>query len=83
MVPTNVSMTFASVVRRAGVPPIRLHDLRHTHASLLIAEGWDPITVADRLGHSNPGFTLARYSHPPADDKGARAAAKFAALVDG
>lgn len=42
---------------------IRLHALRHWHASNLISQGFDPVTVSKRLGHANPTTTLAIYSH--------------------
>ena len=48
---------------KAGVKQIRLHDLRHSHASMLIDAGFTPVEVADRLGHSNPAMTLKVYSH--------------------
>jgi hypothetical protein len=48
-------------VKRAGVPRIRLHQLRHTHASLLLAAGVNPKVVSERLGHSS--FTLDTYAH--------------------
>lgn len=48
---------------RAGVKQIRLHDLRHSHASMLIDAGFSPVDVADRLGHANPAITLKVYSH--------------------
>ena len=38
----------------ANVTPIRFHDFRHTHASILISEGVDIVKVSDRLGHANP-----------------------------
>jgi integrase len=47
----------------AGVKRIRVHDLRHSHASLLIEEGFQPLEVADRLGHENIQTTLQIYSH--------------------
>ena len=47
----------------AGVTHVRLHDLRHLHVSLLVREGFDPRTIADRIGHADPAFTLRRYSH--------------------
>ena len=46
------------------LPNIRLHDLRHTSATLLIGNGVDIQTVAHRLGHSRVSITLDRYSHP-------------------
>ena len=46
-----------------GLPLIRFHDLRHTHAALLVAAGV-PIEVAsERLGHAHPGFTMHIYQH--------------------
>ncbi|MEX3745524.1 MULTISPECIES: tyrosine-type recombinase/integrase [Lysinibacillus] len=42
---------------------IRFHDLRHTHASILISEGVDIVKVAHRLGHANPKITLETYAH--------------------
>jgi len=59
----NVDRLLAQLIRRAGVPPIRFHDLRHTHAALLIADGWDPRLIADRLGHAQIAFTLQVYGH--------------------
>ncbi|HEX2863356.1 MAG TPA: tyrosine-type recombinase/integrase [Deinococcales bacterium] len=47
----------------AGVRPIRFHDLRHTYASLAIRAGMDVRLLADRLGHTDPGFTLRTYAH--------------------
>ncbi len=46
---------------RAG--PIRLQDVRHTHASLLLAAGINPKVVSERLGHSSVAFTLDTYAH--------------------
>ena len=48
---------------RAGVKRIRLHDLRHSHASLLIEKGTPPLLVAERLGHDSIETTLNTYSH--------------------
>lgn len=53
----------ARVARRAGVKTIRLHDLRHSHASMLINAGCTPLEVANRLGHKSPAMTLNVYSH--------------------
>ena len=50
--------------RLSGVKKIRLHDLRHSHASLLISKlGAQPNLVAERLGHEKIQTTLATYSH--------------------
>jgi hypothetical protein len=49
--------------RRAGLPHIRFHDLRHTAATLLLLQGIHPKVVSEMLGHSQVGITLNRYSH--------------------
>ena len=54
---------FERLVREAGVSKIRFHDLRHTCATLLLAEGVHPKIVQERLGHSDITMTLNRYSH--------------------
>ncbi|MBA7634476.1 putative prophage phiRv2 integrase [subsurface metagenome] len=61
--PSTVSHTFNKIIRRAGLPHIRLHDLRHTHASLLLQAGTHPKIVQERLGHSSIRVTLDTYSH--------------------
>jgi integrase len=61
--PSTVSHAFANVVRKAGLPPIRLHDLRHTHATLMLKAGVHPKIVSERLGHSSIRVTLDTYSH--------------------
>lgn len=48
---------------KAGVPIIRVHDLRHSHASMLIDQGVQPLLIAERLGHENVTVTLRVYSH--------------------
>lgn len=47
----------------AGIKPIRIHDLRHSHASLLIEMGFPPLVIAERLGHESVKTTLEIYSH--------------------
>jgi integrase len=47
----------------AELKPIKVHDLRHSHASMLIEMGFSPLMIADRLGHENVSTTLNRYSH--------------------
>ena len=61
--PGVISHTFAKVVRKAGLSHIRFHDLRHTHATLLLKAGIHPKIVSERLGHANIGITLDTYSH--------------------
>ena len=60
--PYNVTQAFARVAARAGVPHVRLHDLRHFVATRLLANGVDVRTVAGRLGHRNPNVTLNVYA---------------------
>jgi integrase len=61
--PQSVSGAFERAVARSGLPVIRFHDLRHTHASLLLAAGVHPKVVQERLGHSSISITLDLYSH--------------------
>ena len=59
----NVRRVWRRLGEQAGVPKARLHDARHLHVSLLIKHGLDASTVADRVGHTNPAFTLRQYTH--------------------
>jgi len=61
--PDFVTKHFGVLVRRTGLPVIRLHDLRHTHATLGLAAGIPAKIMADRLGHSSVLLTLDTYSH--------------------
>lgn len=58
-----VRRDFRSIAERLGLPRIRFHDLRHSHATLLLKQGVHPKVVQERLGHSSPAFTMAIYSH--------------------
>jgi integrase len=55
--PERFSRTFDQLVARHGLPTIRLHDLRHTHASLLLKDGVPIKVVSERLGHASASFT--------------------------
>lgn len=80
--PGQFSGRFDRLVEAADVPRIRLHDLRHTHATLALQAGIHPKVVSERLGHSNVSITLDTYSHAiPALEE--EAATKVAALVFG
>lgn len=59
----TVRKQFISGCAVAGVPPIRFHGLRHTHATLMLAAGVHPKVVQERLGHSSITVTMDRYSH--------------------
>ena len=79
--PESISQLFARQVTRLAMPPIRFHDLRHTHATLLIAAGVPIKVVSEHLGHASPGFTMATYQHV-LPGMGADAANRFAALLN-
>ncbi len=49
--------------KKSGIKKIRIHDLRHSHASLLIELGFSPLLISERLGHENIETTLQTYSH--------------------
>jgi len=51
------------MVAKAGLPRLRLHDLRHTAATLMLRAGVHPKVVSERLGHATVGLTLDTYSH--------------------
>lgn len=59
----RIRRRFQYYSERAGLPRIRVHDLRHSHASLLIHEGFSPVAIASRLGHKDVRETLNTYSH--------------------
>jgi len=61
--PDYFSQVFDRHLARSDLPRIRLHDLRHTHASILLKQGVPLKVVSERLGHSNPAFTLSVYQH--------------------
>ena len=55
------------VLKRAGLPRIRFHDLRHTFATMALQNGVDVKTVSSMLGHYSAGFTLDTYAHVTTD----------------
>ena len=77
--PNNVLRNFYMIVKKANakseedddrdalLPAFTIHDLRHTHASHLLAAGWSIAVVSRRLGHASPAITLGIYAHALAD----------------
>jgi len=61
--PDSITHTFLKLARKCGLAGIRLHDVRHTHASLMLKQGIHPKIGQERLGHSRIQVTLDTYSH--------------------
>ncbi len=61
--PNIVRRSFKLILKKAGLPDIRFHDLRHTAASLLLVQGVAPRVVMETLGHSQISLTMDTYSH--------------------
>ena len=78
--PHTFSQSFERIIANAGQRRIRLHDLRHTHASLALKAGVPVKVVSERLGHESPAFTLKQYAHVLPGMQ-AEAAAQIAQLV--
>jgi len=78
--PCNLSRTWHKLQEKAGVFRVRLHDLRHLHASVAIKEGMDPKVLADRLGHARASFTLDVYTHL-FEEQRASSAVSIASLI--
>lgn len=70
MFDNEITWRWRATRRAAGLPNVRLHDLRHFYASDLIAAGCDVVTVQRAIGHSTASTTLNTYSHlwPAAED---------------
>jgi len=63
LLPDTVTHAWIKLVRRIGLKGVRLHDARHTHASLMLKQGVHPKIVQERLGHASIQITLDTYSH--------------------
>ena len=61
--PNTITHAWIKIVRKTGLKPIRLHDARHTHASIMLKQEVHPKIVQERLGHANIAVTLDTYSH--------------------
>ena len=78
--PETVTRHFRRAVKKAMLPQIRLHDLRHAHATLALQAGVHPKVVSERLGHVTVAITLDTHSHAiPAMQE--EAATRIAELV--
>lgn len=79
--PHNVARLRKQLMKEANMPLVRLHDLRHLHASLAIKGGMDPKMLADRLGHAKASFTMDVYTHL-FDDQRANCAVSITAYLN-
>lgn len=61
--PRNLLRSFKRILNEADLPDIRFHDVRHTHATLMLQQGVHPKIVSERLGHADTRITLDIYSH--------------------
>lgn len=61
--PHTFSQAFERLTAKMDLPTIRLHDLRHTHASIALKAGVPVKVISERLGHENPAFTMKQYAH--------------------
>ena len=61
--PDEITRDFGYIIRKAGLPHLTLHGLRHAHATLLLTAGEHPKVVSERLGHSSIAVTMDTYSH--------------------
>ena len=80
--PDSVLHMLHRVLKRAGLPKVRFHDLRHTFATLALQNGVDIKTVSGMLGHFSAGFTLDTYAHVTSAAQ-RQAAGKMAAVLSG
>ncbi|MEU2065194.1 site-specific integrase [Streptomyces sp. NPDC013455] len=61
--PTNITRTFTTLLRKAGLRRIRFHDLRHSTATLLLEQGIELVVIKELLGHAHIGVTATVYAH--------------------
>ncbi|HEX5004955.1 MAG TPA: tyrosine-type recombinase/integrase [Gemmatimonadales bacterium] len=80
--PNRITLLFRRHREELGLPAVRLHDFRHTSASLLLTAGIHPKIVSERLGHSSIAITLDLYSHVIPGMQ-AEAAEKLGAMILG
>jgi len=63
LLPDTITHAWIKLAKRTGLKNIRLHDARHSHASLMLKQGTHPKIVQERLGHASIQITLDTYSH--------------------
>ncbi|NNC81464.1 MAG: site-specific integrase [Acidimicrobiales bacterium] len=80
--PQTYTQSFERLIARTDLPKIRLHDLRHTHATIALRAGVQPKVISERLGHESPAFTLKQYAHVIPGMQ-ADAAARVASIIAG
>ncbi|MEU9625179.1 tyrosine-type recombinase/integrase, partial [Streptomyces sp. NPDC048155] len=61
--PTNLTRTFLTLLRKAGLRRIRFHDLRHSTATLLVEQGVELVVIKELLGHAHIDVTATVYAH--------------------
>lgn len=82
--PERFSAWFTQRCRKSGLPRVRLHDVRHSYVTALLAEGVPLKVVSQRVGHASPMVTMTIYQHVlPGDDRAAAALGARAILGDG
>jgi integrase len=81
--PDSLTKWFADFIKRLKFPRVTVHSLRHTYASLMIADGTPLVVVSRRLGHAQVSTTSDIYSHviSSADEKAAEVSEKFADVI--
>jgi integrase len=75
----RISAWFVQHTRAAGLPRIRLHDVRHSYATAALAAGVPPKVISERLGHATIAITMDTYSHviPGLDEQAANAVTRL------
>jgi integrase len=81
--PRKILKAFKRILAAAGLPDIRFHDLRHTAAAHMLANGVDLVTVSRRLGHTQASTTLNTYAHavPGTQEKAAAIMDEITSLI--
>ena len=67
--PDNLDRDFKRLIKRAGVPEIRVHDCRHSFATLALAQGLPVKAVSESMGHADIATTLRTYTHVLAEQR--------------